>query len=83
MYDKSTVFSQINIEKENRIISNDFDLSEKFSTFYEDAVRPLNVKPYEYHLNDKENLCDPVGIAIRKFENRPSIQVIKQNLSSL
>ena len=26
--DKSTVFSQINIEKNNRIISDDFDLSE-------------------------------------------------------
>ena len=35
--DKNTVFSQINIEKNNRIISDVFDLSEEFSTFFEDA----------------------------------------------
>ena len=37
--DKYTVFSQISIEKSNRIISDDFDLSEEFSTFFEDAAR--------------------------------------------
>ena len=48
--DKNIVFSQISIEKNSRIISDDFDLSEKFSTFFEYAVRSLNVKPYEYYL---------------------------------
>ena len=48
--DKNIVLSQISIEKNSRIISDDFDLSEKFSTFFEDAVRSLNVKPYEYYL---------------------------------
>ena len=40
--DKNTVFSQITIKKP-RIISGDFDLSEEFSTFFEDALRSLNV----------------------------------------
>ena len=31
--DKNTVFSQINIEKNNQIKSDDFDLSENFRTF--------------------------------------------------
>ena len=53
--DKNAVFSQINIEKNNRIISDHFDLSEEFSTFFEDAVRSLNVKPGEYYLRDTEN----------------------------
>ena len=57
--DKNTVFSQISIEKNNRIISDDFDLPEEFSTFFEDAVRLLNVKPDEYYLSDTENLSDP------------------------
>ena len=59
MSDKNTVFSQISIEKNNRIISDDFDLPEEFSTFFEDAVRLLNVKPDEYYLSDTENLSDP------------------------
>ena len=48
--DKSTVFSQISIEKNNRIISDDFDLSEEFSTIFEDAVGWLSIKPDEYYL---------------------------------
>ena len=78
--DKNTVFSQISIEKNNRIISDDFILSEEFSTFFEDAVRSLNVEPNEYFLCDMENLNNPVDIAIRKFENHPSVQAIKQKI---
>ena len=74
------VFSQISIEKNNRIISDDFVLSEEFSTFFEDAVRSLNVEPNEYYLSDTENLSNPVEIAIKKFENHPSIQAIRQNI---
>ena len=78
--DKNTVFSQISTEKNNRIISGDFDLSEELSTFFEDGVRLLNVKPDEYYLSDTENLSNPAEIAIRKFENHPSVQDIKQNI---
>ena len=70
--DKNTVFSQISIEK-NRIISDDFDLSEECSTFFEDAVRLLNVKPDEYYLSDTGNLNDLVVIA----ESMKTIQVFK------
>ena len=73
-----TVFSQISLEKNNRIISDGFDLSEEFSTFFEDAVRLLNVKPDEYYLS--ENLSDRLEIAFRKLENNPSVQAIKQNI---
>ena len=62
-------------------MSDDFNLSEEFSTFFEDDVRSLNVEPDEYYLCDTENLSDPVDIAIRKFENHPSVQAIKQNIS--
>ena len=56
-------------------------MSEEFSTFFEDAVRSLNVEPDESFLSDTENLSNPVGIAIKKFENHSSVQVIKQNIS--
>ena len=79
--DKITVFSQISIEKNNRIISDDFDLSEQFSTFFEDAVRSLNVEPDEYYLSDTGSLRNRVEIVIKKFENQPSVQAFKQNIS--
>ena len=56
-------------------------MPKEFSTFFEDAVRSLNVKPDEYYLSDTKNLRDPVEIAIRKFENILSVQAIKQNIS--
>ena len=79
--DKNTVFSQINLEKNNQIISDDFDLSEEFSTFFEDAVRSPNTEPDECYLSDTGNLSNPVKIAIRKFETHPNVQAIKQNIS--
>ena len=78
---KNTVFSQISIEKNNRIISDNLDLSEEFNTFFEDAVRSLSVMPDEYYLSDMENLSDLVEIAMGKFENHASVQAIKQNIS--
>ena len=49
--------------------------------FFEAAVRLLNAEPDEYFLSDTENVSNPVDIAIRKFENHPSVQAIKQNIS--
>ena len=62
-------------------MSDDFDLSEVCNTFFEDPARLLNVEPDEYYLNDTGNLSNPVEIAIRKFENHPSVQTIKQIIS--
>ena len=56
-------------------------MSEEFSTFFEDAVRSLNVEPDEYFLSDTENLSNPIDIAIRKFEKHQNVQAIKQNIS--
>ena len=78
---KNTVFSQINIENNNRIISDDFDLSGKFDAYFEDTDRLLNVMPDKYYLSDVENLNGSVEITIRKFENYSIVQAINQNIS--
>ena len=77
--DKNTVFSQISIEKKNIYIYLMTLICLK--SFFEDTVRSLNVKPDEYYLSDTDNLSNPVEIAIRKFENHPSVQAIKENIS--
>ena len=56
-------------------------MSEEFSTFFEDAVRSLNVKPDEYYPRDTENLSDAVELAIGKVENHSSVQAIKPDIS--
>ena len=78
--DKNTVFSQISIEKKKYIYIYLMTLI-CLKSFFEDTVRSLNVKPDEYYLSDTDNLSNPVEIAIRKFENHPSVQAIKENIS--
>ena len=45
-------------KKKTQIIFDNFDFSKEFSTFLEDAVMSLNVKPDEHYLSDTENLID-------------------------
>ena len=78
--DKNTVFSQISIEKITELYLMTLSCLKSLSGFFEDAVTPLSVKPDEFYLSGTENLSGPVQIAIRKFENHPSVQAIKQNI---
>ena len=53
---KNTLFSHISIEENNRIVSDVFNLSDEFSTFFKDVASSLNIKSDEYYLSDMENL---------------------------
>ena len=69
------------MKDKNKIISNDNKVAEEFSTFFENAVKSLNIKPRNLSLGNTTNLSDPVEIAIKKFENHPSVQVIRENIN--
>ena len=58
-----------------------FHLSEDFSTFFEDAVRSLNIKSDEYYLRHTEIISDTAEIVSKKFEKHPKVLAIKQNIS--
>ena len=53
--------------------------AEDFSPFFENAVKSLNISPRNLTLGDTTNLSYPVEIAIKKFENHPSVQIIKKD----
>ena len=52
--------------------------AEELSSFFENEVKSLNISPRNLILDDTTNLSDPVEIAIKKFENHPSAQIIKE-----
>ena len=81
--EKSKVTSKIKLKDKNKIISNDDKVAEEFSTFFENVVKSLNIKPRNLSLGNTTNLSDPVEIAIKKFENHPSIQEIREYKSKL
>ena len=69
------------MKDKNKIISNDDKVAEEFSTFFENVVKSLNIKPRNLSLGNTTNLSDPVEIAIKKFENHPSVMVIRENIN--
>ena len=47
---------------------------------FENAVKPLNIKPKGFTLSDTSNLNNPVEVAIKKFESQPSILTTTENI---
>ena len=70
---------------ENEVIVNDdATISEIFNDFFSNAVKNLNIEPYETFSFDKYFICadenndDFIYSAIKKYENHPSILKIKE-----
>ena len=69
------------------IVSDDATISEIFNDFFSNAVKNLNIEPYELFSFDKYLLCEDVSDddliyrAIRKYEIHPSILKIKEIVS--
>ena len=81
MSEKIKTTSKIKLKDQDKIISNDDKVAEEFSTFFVNAVKSLNIKPRNLSLKDTTNLSNPLEIAIKKFQNHPSVQVIRENIN--
>ena len=66
--DKVTTFPQMTL------VENEWD---NFCWIFENAVHSLGIKTNEYS-NDNCDLKNPLEIAIKKYEQHPSINLIKQ-----
>ena len=79
--DKSTHASQITLVQNNNIVSDEKDISENFSDFFQNTISELHIESNQNILSDTNDLTDPIDIAIQKFKYHPSIQMIKENVS--
>ena len=77
---KSKTSSEIMLKNKTKIIFNDSKVAEESSSYFENAVKSLNIEPSNIIFGNTTNLSDPVEIAIKKFENHPSVEVIKENI---
>ena len=68
------------VEKEE-VITDDKEIAETFSAFFEKAVSSLDIKINPLLLNDPGELKNPVDIALKKFDDHPSIRDIRENVS--
>ena len=69
-------FLKISLVENNEIISDESKVTNSFSNFFENAIHSLGIKTNKYS-NDNYGLQNPVEIAIKKYEQHPSINLIK------
>ena len=79
--DKVTSFPQISQVENDEIISDESKVPNSFSNFFENALHSLGIKTNEYS-NNNYGSKNSVDIAIKKYEQHPSINLIKQNITN-
>ena len=79
MSHKVTTFPQITLVENDEIISDESKVVNSFSNFFENSAHSLGIKTSEYS-NDNYSLKKPVEIAIKKYEQHPSINLIQENV---
>ena len=80
--DKGPIGQKITIVEEDKIISDDSEVSECLNNFFRDAVKQLDIKENVHLLNRTETAEDSVDTAIEKFKFHPSILKIKENVNA-
>ena len=78
--DKVTTFSKISLVEKGGIISDESKVVNAFSNFFENSIRSLGIKGNE-HSQENYDLKNPVEIAIKKFEQQLSINLINKNIT--
>ena len=81
MSDKVTTVSKISLIENDEVISDESKVANSLSNFFENPIHSLGIKTSEYS-NDNYGLKNPVEIAIKKYEQNPSINVIKENITN-
>ena len=76
--DKLMKREKINLEENDDIISNEKEVSEILNNFFSTIVTKLDIPSYDYD-KSLDSMNDPVLRAVSKYQNHPSIKVIKEN----
>ena len=72
---------KITLVHENEIVSTDEEVSEKFNSFFKNAVTSLEIQENKFLLSDTSGINDPIEIALKKYKVHPSILKIKETVS--
>ena len=80
---KGQTGNKITLVDNNEIIITDEDVSEKFNSFFVNAVKSLNIVENTDLLTSTDGITDEIEIALKKYEFHPSILQIKKSINSL
>ena len=76
--DKSNNFESITLVENDSIVSNDNEVANIFNEYFSNLVEGLNLHVAENLINHYCKGEDPISSAILKYQNHPSITVIKK-----
>ena len=78
---KFTTFPKISLVEKGEVISDESKVSNSFRSFFENATRSLGIKAND-HSQENYDLKNPVEIAIKKFGQDPSVNLINRNITN-
>ena len=65
--------------EKDKLISDESKIANSSSNFFKGAIQSLGIKANE-HPNESYGLNNTFGIAIKKFEQRPTTNLISENV---
>ena len=66
---------------EGKTVNEDKEVAKTLNHYFSAAVNSLDIIENISLLTETENLEDPVEIVIKKFENHPSVLLIKKTIN--
>ena len=78
---RSTTY--ITLNEDEKLIKNEYQITNIFNTFFNEIVPNLGTKVDEGYLCNASNISDPMEKAIQKYKNHPSISIIKKMVSTV
>ena len=74
-------FTLLSLVENDEIISDESKVANSFNHFFENAIHSLSIKTNEYSI-DNYGLKNILEIAIKNYEQHPSINLIKENITN-
>ena len=78
--DKGLGKNTITLVEGNDIIAEDVEVANTLNSFFENAVKTLNISIPSEYITDTSNEIDPIDNIILKFSNHPSVININNNI---
>ena len=78
--DKTPTRKKITLIENNEILSNEQEIAETLNCYFSNIVPNLNISFNKSHLLDRSDIQDSVSNIIRRYENHPSIKIIKTHV---
>ena len=72
---------KITLVHENEIVSTDEEVSEKFNSFFQNAVTSLEIQENKYLLSHTSGINDPIEISLKNIKCTQAFLKIKETVS--